>query len=85
MYFEDLNSDWIKEILVAIWDKKTFVEAIEYRLSIITWEEPFVEIWHFYGKNYLEYYEEDNTLHAPYSKNWVCQSYNLWSDRVFEL
>lgn len=84
MYFEDLDWNGIKEILVVVWDKKTWLEAIEYRLHVIPWEEPFIEIWHFYGKSYLEYYEEDNTLHAPYSDNWVCKIYDLRSDRAFD-
>ena len=78
IYFEDFNEwDWMKEILVAIWDKKTWVEAIEYRLPVIPWEKPFEEIWHFYGKSYLEYDDETQTLHAPYSDNWVCKTYDL--------
>ena len=85
MYFGDLDWNGIKEILVVVWDKKTWLEAIEYRLDVIPWEEPFIEIWHFYGKSYLEYYEEDYTLHAPYSNNWICKSYYIWSDRNFEL
>ena len=78
VYFEDFNEwDWMKEILVAIWDKKTWLEAIEYRLPVIPWEKPFEEIWHFYGKSYLEYDDETQTLHAPYSDNWVCKTYDL--------
>ena len=84
MYFEDFNEwDGMKEILVVVWDKKTWLEAIEYRLSVIPWEEPFVEIWHFYGKSYLEYYDEDHILHAPYSNNWVCKTYDIGNDRIF--
>ncbi len=83
VYFEDFSEwDWMKEILVVVWDKKTWVEAIEYRLPIIPWEKPFVKIWHFYGKSYLEYDNETQTLHAPYSANWVCKTYDLSSDRI---
>lgn len=85
IYFEDFNEwDWMKEILVAIWDKKTRVEAIEYRLPVIPWEKPFEEIWHFYWKDYLEYDDETQILHAPYSDNWVCKTYDLSSDRIYE-
>ena len=86
MYFEDFNEwDWMKEVLVVVWDKKTWVEAIEYRLPVIPWEKPFEKIWHFYGKSYLEYDSETQTLHAPYSDNWVCKTYDLSSDRIYEL
>lgn len=85
MYFEDfIEWDWMKEILVVVWDKKTWVEAIEYRLPVISWEKPFEEIWHFYGKSYLEYDDETQTLHAPYSDNWVCKTYDLSSDRTYQ-
>ena len=82
MYFEDFNWDKNKEVIVAIWNKKTWLEANVYKLW---WDEWFIKLWTINGKSYLEYYEEDNTLHAPYSKNWVCQSYYLWNDKVFEL
>ena len=86
IYFEDFNEwDWMKEILVAVWDKKTRVEAIEYRLPVIPWENSFEKIWHFYGKSYLEYDNDTQILHAPYSDNWVCKTYDLSSDRKFEL
>jgi len=85
MYFEDFNEwDWMKEILVVVWDKKTWLEAIEYRLPVISWEKPFIEIWHFYGKSYLEYDDETQTLHAPYSDNWVCKTYDLSNDRPYQ-
>ena len=85
IYFEDFNEwDWMKEFLVVVWDKKTWVEAIEYRLPVIPWEKPFEEIWHFYGKSYLEYDDETQTLHAPYSDNGVCKTYDLSSDRIYE-
>ena len=85
MYFKDFNEgDWMKEILVVVWDKKTWLEAIEYRLPVIPWEKPFEEIWHFYGKSYVEYDDETQTLHAPYSNNWVCKTYDLSSDRIYE-
>ena len=86
IYFEDLDWDGVKEIIVAIWDKKTWVEAIEYKLkfnpNILSDEKPFEEIWHFYGKSYLEYDNETQTLHAPYSDNGVCKTYDLSSDRI---
>ena len=81
VYFEDLDWDEIKEILVIVWDKKNWLEANIYKLW---WGDWFEKIWTINWKSYLEYYEEDNTLHAPYSKNWVCKSYNLLSDRAFE-
>lgn len=82
IYFEDFNKwDWMKEILVVVWDKKTWVEAIEYRSPVIPWKNSFIEIWHFYGKSYLEYDDETLTLHAPYSDNWVCKTYDLSNDR----
>ncbi len=85
MYFEDFNEwDWMKEILVVVWDKKIWLEAIEYRLPVIPWEKPFEEIWHFYWKSYLEYDGETQTLHAPYSDNWVCKTYDLSSDRTYQ-
>ena len=85
IYFEDFNEwDWMKEILVVVWNKKTRVEAIEYRLPVIPWEKPFEEIWHFYWKDYLEYDDETQILHAPYSDNWVCKTYDLSSDRIYE-
>lgn len=86
IYFEDFNEwDWMEEFLVVVWDKKTWLEAIEYRLPVISWEKPFIEIWHFYGKSYLEYDDETQTLHAPYSDNWVCKTYDLSSDKIYEL
>ena len=75
MYFEDLNWDGNKEVIVVIWNKKTWLEANVYKK--LWWEEWFTKLWTIHWKSYLEYYEEDNTLHAPYSKNWVCQSYDL--------
>jgi len=82
VYFEDFNEwDGMKEILVVVWDKKTWLETNVYKL----WgEEWFTKLWTINWKSYLEYYEEDDTLHAPYSDNWVCKIYNLWSDKIFE-
>jgi hypothetical protein len=81
VYFEDLDWNGNKEVIVAIWNKKTWLEANIYKLW---WEDGFTKLWTINWKSYLEYYEEDNTLHAPYSNNWVCKSYNLLSDRAFE-
>ena len=89
IYFEDLDWDGVKEIIVAIWDKKTWVEAIEYKLkfnpNILSDEKPFEEIWHFYGKGYLEYDDKTQTLHAPYSNKWICKTYDLSSNRIYKL
>ena len=74
MYFEDLDWDDNKEIIVAIWDKKTRLEANIYKLW---WEEWFTKIWTINGKWYLEYDEDSMTIHAPYSNNWVCQMYEI--------
>ena len=74
MYFEDL--DWWDdlEIVVVVWDKKTWLEANVYKLW---WEEWFTKMWTINWKSYLEYDEESMTIHAPYSNNWVCQTYNF--------
>ena len=76
MYFEDL--DWWddKEIVVVVWDKKTWLEANIYK---IWWDEWFTKIWTINGKWYLEYDEDSMTIHAPYSDNWVCKIYDIWN------
>ena len=81
IYFENLNWNGNKEVIVTIWDKKTWLEANIYKLW---WGDWFEKIWTINWKSYLEYYEEENTLHAPYSNNGVCKSYDLLSDRAFE-
>ena len=81
MYFEDL--DWLDdlEIIVAVWDKRTWLEANIYKLW---WDEWFTKIWTINGRSYLDYDDETQTIHAPYSDNWVCKRYYLGSDRVFD-
>ena len=76
MYFENL--DWWDdlEIIVAIWDKKTWLEANIYK---IWWDEWFTKILTINGKWYLEYDEDSMTIHAPYSDNWVCKIYDIWN------
>ena len=74
MYFEDL--DWWndKEVIVVIWNKKTWLEANIYKLW---WEEWFTKLWTINGRWYLEYDGDLMTIHAPYSNNWVCQRYEV--------
>ena len=74
MYFEDLDWDGNKEIIVAIWNKKTWVEANIYKLW---WGEGFTKLWTINWKDYLEYDDNSMTIHAPYSNNWVCKTYNI--------
>ena len=82
MYFEDL--DWWDdlEIIVAVWDKKTWLEANIYKLW---WDEWFTKLWTINGRWYLEYDEDSMTIHAPYSNNWVCQMYEVADWQVFKL
>ena len=82
IYFEDL--DWWnnKEVIVVVWDKKTWLEANIYKIG---WDEWFTKIWTINGKWYLEYDEDSMTIHAPYSKNWVCKRYGVWDWKVYEL
>lgn len=82
MYFEDL--DWWDdlEIIVAIWDKKTWLEANIYKLW---WDEWFTKLWTINGWSYLEYDENSMVIHAPYSNNWVCQMYEVADWQVFKL
>ena len=82
MYFEDL--DWWddKEVIVVVWDKKTWLEANIYK---IWWEEWFTKLWTINGRWYLEYDENSMTIHAPYSNNWVCQMYEVADWQIFKL
>ena len=82
MYFEDL--DWWNdlEIVVVIWDRKTWLEANVYKLW---WEEWFEKMWTINWKSYLEYYEESMTIHAPYSNNGVCQMYEVADWEIFKI
>lgn len=82
MYFKDL--DWWNdlEIVVVVWDKKTWLEANIYKLW---WEEWFEKMWTINWKSYLEYYEESMTIHAPYSNNGICQMYEVADWEVFKL
>ena len=82
MYFEDLDWDLNKEIIVAIWDKKTCLEANIYKLW---WEEWFTKLWTINGRWYLEYDGDLRIIHAPYSNNWVCQRYEVLDWQVFKL
>ena len=81
IYFKDLDSDGNKEIIVAIWDKKTWIEANIYKLW---WEEWFTRLWTINGKWYLEYDEDSMAIHAPYSNNWICQRYEVANWQVFK-
>ena len=82
MYFEDL--DWWDdlEIIVAIWDKKTWLEANIYRIE---WDEWFSKLWTIIGKSYLDYDEQTMIIHAPYSNNWVCQMYEVADWQVYKI
>lgn len=82
MYFEDL--DWWddKEVVVVVWDKKTWLEANVYKLW---WEEWFTKLWTINGKWYLEYDVNSMTIHAPYSNNWVCQMYEVADGQIFKI
>jgi len=82
IYFKDLDWDSNNEIIVAIWDKRTWLEANIYKLW---WEEWFTKLWTINGKWYLEYDENSMTIHAPYSNNWVCQKYEVVDWQVFKL
>ena len=78
MYFEDL--DWWddKEVIVVIWDKKTWLEANVYKLW---WEEWFTKLWTINGR-----YDGDlMVIHAPYSNNWVCQKYEVIDWQIFKI
>lgn len=72
MYFEDLDWDDIKEVIVAISDKKTWSEVNIYKIWWVDW---FTNIWKINWRDYLEYNIDDMIIHAPYSDNWVCKKY----------
>ena len=82
MYFEDL--DWWDdlEIIVAVWDKKTWLEANVYKLW---WDEWFRKLWTINWRSYLDYDEQTMIIHAPYSNNWVCQMYEVVDWQVYKL
>lgn len=82
MYFEDL--DWWDdlEIIVTVWDKKTWLEANVYKLW---WDEWFTKLWTINGRSYLDYDEQTMIIHAPYSNNWVCQMYEVADWQIFKL
>ena len=82
MYFEDLDAWDDKEIVVVVWDKKTWLEANIYKLW---WEEWFTKLWTINGRWYLEYDEDLMVIHAPYSNNWVCQIYEVADWQVFKI
>ena len=81
MYFEDLDWDENKEIIVAIWNKKTWVGTNIYKLW---WEAWFTKLWTINWKDYLDYDSESMTIHAPYSNNWICKRYNINNGKIHE-
>ena len=82
MYFD--NIDWWedKEVIVAIWDKKSFSEANVYK---IWWDEWSIKLWSMSWKSYLSYDENSQLFHAPYSRNWLCQMYGLTNWKIIAL
>jgi hypothetical protein len=82
IYFEDLDAWDDKEVIVVIWDKKTWLEANIYKLW---WEEWFTKLWTINGRWYLEYDNDLMVIHAPYSNNWVCQIYEVADWQVFKI
>lgn len=82
MYFEDLDAWGDKEVIVVIWDKKTWLEANIYKLW---WEEWFTKLWTINGRWYLEYDDNLMVIHAPYSNNWICQWYEVADWQVFKI
>ena len=82
MYFKDL--DWWNdlEIVVVVWDKKTWLEANIYKLW---WDEWFTKLWTINGRWYLEYDNDLMVIHAPYSNNWICQWYEVADWQVFKI
>ena len=82
MYFEDLDAWDDKEVIVVIWDKKTWLEANVYKLW---WEEWFTKLWTINGRWYLEYDDDLMVIHAPYSNNWICQIYEVADWQVFKI
>ena len=81
MYFKDL--DWWDdlEVIVVVWNKKTWLEANIYKLNS-NW---FVKLWTINWKTYLDYEQTSMIIHAPYSNNWVCQMYEVADWQVFKL
>ncbi len=82
MYFEDLDWDNNKEIIVVIWNKKNWLEANIYKLW---WSEWFIKLGTINGRWYLEYDENSMVIHAPYSNSWVCQMYKAADWQIFKL
>ena len=82
MYFEDLDAWDDKEVIVVVWDKKTWLEANVYKLW---WEEWFTKLWTINSRGYLEYDDNLMVIHAPYANNWVCQRYEVADWQVFKL
>ena len=82
IYFKDLDWDGNNEIIVVVWDKKTWLEVNIYKLW---WEEWFTKLWTINWKWYLEYDEDTNTIHAPYSNNWVCQIYEVRNGWIYKI
>ena len=72
IYVEDINWDDVKEVLAVVWDKKTRLEANLY--SFDAW---FKKVSTITGRSYLEYDEESDIIHAPYSNNWECVQYAI--------
>ncbi len=81
IYFKDL--DWWSdlEVIVVVWNKKTWLEANIYKLN----GHWFVKLWTINWKTYLDYEQTSMTIHAPYSNNWVCQMYEVADWQVFKI
>lgn len=81
IYFKDL--DWWDdlEVIVVVWNKKTWLEANIYKINS-NW---FVKLWTINWKTYLDYEQMSMIIHAPYSNNWVCQMYGVADWQVFKL
>ena len=82
MYFEDLDWDDNKEVIVVIGNKKTWLEANIYTLWGDGW---FTNLWIISGKWYIDYDQDSMTIHAPYSNNWICQMYKITDWKIFKL
>ena len=72
IYVEDINWDDVKEVLAVVWDKKTRVEA-----NIYSFDAWFKKVSTITGRSYLEYDEESDIIHAPYSNHWECVQYAI--------
>lgn len=93
MYFEDFDSDGIIEVLVAIWDRKNFVEWIIYKKN---WNN-FEKLWDLHWKWYIEFvpYTEDPdyrwrwpeyAFHLPYStSDWKCNVVNMYWESIYDM